>query len=72
MPDEWDGRAEDTDEEPDEIAPGDPDYDLSEAHGWDWEPKPARNVFLSPLVLMGISLLLVLALLLPALVTLTR
>jgi len=72
MPHEWDGPGESADEEEDEIAPGDPDYDLSEAHGWDWEPKPARNFFLSPLVLVGISLLLVLALLLPTLVTLTR
>ncbi len=72
MPDEWDGPAGNADDETDEIAPGDPDYDLSEAHGWDWEPKPARPFFLSPLVLTGISLLLVLALLLPMLVTLTR
>jgi hypothetical protein len=26
------------DEDDDEMAPGDPDYDLSEAHGYMWEP----------------------------------
>ena len=69
MSDEWDGDAE---REPDEIAPGDPDYDLSEAHGWDWEPRDTRPFFLSPPVLIGISLLLVLALLVPVIATLSR
>jgi hypothetical protein len=72
MPDEWDDNAGAADEEQDEFAPGSPDYDLSEAHGWDWEPRPPRPFFLRPAVLVVISLLLVLALLLPAMLTLTR
>ena len=28
-------------EDDDEIRPGDPDYDLSEAHGYMWDPSPA-------------------------------
>jgi len=70
MHDEWDGDA--ADEEQDEFAPGSPDYDLSESHGSDWEARPARPFFLRPTVLAVISLLLVLALLLPTLLVLTR
>jgi hypothetical protein len=33
-----DGQPEEAEEE-DEISPDDPDYDLSEAHGYLWYPK---------------------------------
>lgn len=31
---------ENQDEGDDEIRPGDPDYDLSESHGYMWDPSP--------------------------------
>jgi hypothetical protein len=31
---------DDYEEDEDEIQPGDPDYDLSEAHGYMWDPAP--------------------------------
>jgi hypothetical protein len=61
MAENWDAR-----EEPDEveIGPGDPDYDLSEAHGYSWEPE--RGFWPSPAWLIAVvSVLLVVALVLP-------
>ncbi len=56
---------DDGDEE--EIGPDDPDYDLSEGAGYaGWEP-PQRSFFLPQWVIVAMSLLLILALLLPAL-----
>jgi len=59
----------DDDEAPDdeELCPDDPDYDLSEMAGYaGWEP-PKRQSFLPRWVIVAVSLLLILALLLPAL-----
>jgi len=54
-PDESDG---------DEIGPGDPDYDLSEAHGWGWEPE--RRFWPPPAwMIVVVSALLIVALVLP-------
>ncbi len=57
----------DEEEEDEEIGPDDPDYDLSEAAGYSgWEP-PERSFFLPQWVIVALSLLLILALLLPLL-----
>ncbi len=70
MPDEWD-EPEAVDEEVEEIGPDDPDYDLSEAHGYTWEP--AREHWpVPPWLLMAISLLVVAGLVLPGLIFLLR
>ena len=45
MPNEWDARPPDDDEE--EIGPDHPDYDLSEAHGYGWEPAREQEVQIS-------------------------
>lgn len=54
------------DDDEDEFGPDSPDYDLSEAHGYAWEP--AREHWpVHPLLLVAVSLLVVLALVLPSL-----
>lgn len=64
--DQW---TEDDDLELDdeEIGPDDPDYDLSEAAGYaGYEPK--RGLFpLSPSMIVAVSILLIIAILLPLL-----
>ncbi|HYM16335.1 MAG TPA: hypothetical protein VEZ14_12320 [Dehalococcoidia bacterium] len=48
------------------FGPGDPDYDLSEAHGYGWEP--AREHWpVPPWLLLAVSIVVIVALLLPAL-----
>ncbi|MDP9238832.1 MAG: hypothetical protein M3P30_15770 [Chloroflexota bacterium] len=64
MSNEWD----EPDEEEEEIGPDDPDYDLSEARGYGWEPPQRPWWRLPPWLIVTVSLVLVLALLLPALV----
>lgn len=60
MSERWD------DEEEDEFGPGSPDYDLSEAHGYMWEP--AREHWpVAPWLLVALSILVVVSLVLPAL-----
>lgn len=60
------------DEEDDgEIAPDDPDYDLSEAHGYRWEPK-REHWPVPPWLLIAVSILIVLALVVPGLLLLAR
>ena len=57
-------RFDDGDDE--EIAPDDPDWDLSEAHGYMWEP--AREQWPVPSwVLLWVSVVVVIALLAPGL-----
>lgn len=63
MPNEWDEP-----EEEEELVPDDPDYDLSEARGYGWEPPQPSWWPLPPWLIVTVSLVLVLALLLPALV----
>ena len=67
MPDEWDEPPE----EDEEIRPDDPDYDLSEAHGYTWEPK-REHWPVPPWLLVAISLLVVVGLVLPGLIFLLR
>lgn len=68
MAERWDP---DDGEDEDEFGPDSPDYDLSEAHGYSWEPR--RSSWPPPQWLMvAISLLVVLALLVPGLLLLLR
>ena len=73
MPGEWDipHDAEPDDEEPEEFGPGDPDFDLSEAHGYMWEPE-REHWPVPPWLLVVISILVVIALILPAVVIILR
>lgn len=52
-------------DEEEEIGPGDPDYDLSEAHGYTWEPE--RDAPIAPWLMALISLLVIVALVIPGL-----
>ena len=70
MPNEWDEPPEEP-EDDEEIGPDDPDYDLSEAHGYTWEPK-REHWPVPPWLLVAVSLLIVAALLLPGLIFLLR
>jgi hypothetical protein len=65
-----DTRDEDGDEE-EEIGPGDPDYDLSEAHGYRWEPR-REHWPVPPWLLVVVSLLVVAALVLPTVLLIAR
>lgn len=53
-------------DEDDEITPDNPDWDLSEEHGYTWEPK--RTSPLPVWLMVVVSLLLIIGLVLPALV----
>jgi hypothetical protein len=72
-PEDWDeGEPEgyyDDEEDDDSYVPDedDPDYDLSEAHGYaDWEPK--RENFIPQWLIIAASLLLIFAILIPILI----
>jgi hypothetical protein len=56
----------------DEFGPGSPDYDLSEARGYGWEPPRPSRWPPPQWVMVAVSLLLVLALLVPGLLLLLR
>jgi hypothetical protein len=56
-------------EDEDEIRPGDPDYDLSEAHGYLWEP---RRKWPPRWLIVALTILVIVALLLPALIYIMR
>ena len=68
MTDEWQGPEEDDE---DEITPHDPDWDLSEGHGYMWEPE-RRDWLVSPGVLALVSIVLIVALVLPAILLILR
>jgi len=64
---------DDGEEIEEEFGPGDPDYDLSEQHGYRWEPP--RDGDSGPIprwVLVVVSLIIVVALLVPSLVYLLQ
>ena len=62
------GYYDEEDDDEEEVGPDDPDYDLSEAAGYaDWEPASDRQFPLPQWVIVAVSLLLILALVLPAL-----
>ncbi len=59
------------DEEPDdefELTPDDPDYDLSEAAGYSGREDRGRRTLIPTWLFVAVTLLLILALLLPALI----
>ncbi len=70
MPGEWDDDKP-AEEEEYEFTPDDPDWDLSEAHGYLWYPR-REHWPLSPGLLVAVSLIVILALLLPALIVILR
>ena len=53
-----------------EFRRDDPDYDLSEDHGYMWDPKP--RPWMSRTVLVVVTVLVVLALVLPSLLIFLR
>jgi hypothetical protein len=55
------------DELPEEIGPDDPDYDLSEAHGYRWEPT-RENWPVPPWLLVLVTLIVLAGLLLPGII----
>jgi hypothetical protein len=79
MPGEWDipKRVPEPDPEYDdaeleeEFGPGDPDYDLSESHGYSWEPR-REHWPVPPWLLIAISILVVIALVFPAIALILR
>ena len=54
------------DEDADEIRPGDPDYDLSEAHGYMWDPAPAP--FPPRWLIIVVTIAVILALVIPSVI----
>jgi hypothetical protein len=62
MAEDWDPRGEADD---DEIGPNDPDYDLSEARGYGSEPERSSLWPPPAWVMVVVSVLLVVALVLP-------
>ena len=55
---------EEQDDDPDEISPGDPDYDLSEDHGYTWEPH--RTNWPPRWLLIAVTVAVVAALVVPS------
>lgn len=51
-------------EEEDEFGPGSADYDLSEEHGYMWEPE--RDHVVPPWLIVTISVIVIIALVLPS------
>jgi hypothetical protein len=68
MPNKWD---EPPDEIEEEIGPDDPDYDLSEAHGYTWEQEREHSPVPRWLI-VGVSLVAAASLLLPSIFLLLR
>ena len=69
MAERWDT----DDDAEDAFGPDSPDYDLSEARGYGWEPeRPPSRWPPTQWVIVAISLLLVAALLVPTLLLLLR
>ena len=67
MAEEWDNTPDDEDE----FGPGSPDYDLSEEHGYTGDPE--RGFWPPPpWVFVAISIVVVVALLMPALAIIAR
>ncbi|HEY8173495.1 MAG TPA: hypothetical protein VIH21_10460 [Dehalococcoidia bacterium] len=61
----------DDEQDEDEIAPGDADYDLSEAHGYRWEPE-REHWPVAPWTIAVVSVLVIAALVLPAIIIVLR
>jgi hypothetical protein len=69
MRDDWDEGGDDDEE--DDLGPGDADYDLSEEHGYSWEPR-REHWPVPPLVIALVSILVVIALVAPGLFIVLR
>jgi hypothetical protein len=65
LPSDWEIPGEPL-EEDDEFGPDSPDWDLSEEHGYLWEPKRAQWPVPS-WVLIAVAIVVIFALVLPAL-----
>ena len=63
-------RPYEEEQEEDEISPGDPDYDLSEAHGYMWEP--AHREWPPRWLLVALTIVVIAGLLLPAMILIAR
>ena len=57
-----------TDDDEQDFGPGDADYDLSEAHGYRWEPAHEYDGPIPRWLITLIALIVVLALLVPGLI----
>jgi hypothetical protein len=57
-----------TDDDDDDFGPGDPDFDLSEAHGYTWEPARDYEGPVPRWLITLIAIVVVLALLVPGLI----
>ncbi|MEX2245173.1 MAG: hypothetical protein WEC75_00640 [Dehalococcoidia bacterium] len=64
----YDGGEPDEDEE---ITEGDPDWDLSEAHGYLWYPEREHGP-VPPWLMLGVSVLVVVSLVAPGLYLIWR
>ncbi len=64
---EWGPDDDHLDDEEEEFGPGDPDYDLSEAHPYSWEPR-RDNWPVPPWLLIAVSVVAIAALLVPTLI----
>lgn len=51
-----------------ELGPGDTDYDLSEAHGYLWEPAHGHEGPIPPWLLTAVAVGVVLALVVPGVI----
>jgi hypothetical protein len=63
MTNEWDDESVEEEDEDDSLGPGRADNDLSEEHGYTWEP--ARTEVIPQWVMLSVSLLVVIALVAP-------
>jgi hypothetical protein len=68
MTNEWDAPEE---EEEDDFGPGSADYDLSEEHGYMWEPAKEHGP-ISPTVMVVVTVLVIVALVLPGILIALR
>jgi hypothetical protein len=69
MTNEWDEADE---AEDDELGPGSADYDLSEEHGYTWEPEREDEGPIPRWALTWVSVAVIAALVLPALILIWR
>lgn len=67
----WTDDEEEAVEDEEEFGPGDPDYDLSEEYGYSWEPQ-RQHWPVPPGLIFVVSIILAIALILPALVIIAR
>ncbi len=73
MTNEWDGGNGDDVEDEEEFGPGSADYDLSEEHGYRWEPEGDGGGGPIPQwAMVLVTLLVVSGLLLPAVLLIYR